>query len=152
MDKSGREKYVMKKISIVVPTYNEEDNVEPMAEALSQLFENELAEYDYEILFIDNDSADTTRIKLRKICENNKKIKAIFNASNFGWMRSPIYGLRQTTGDCSVLLCADFQEPVQEVLYRTETQICQQLMTYIKRQQISLKIMMLMREKSQRLL
>ena len=115
MDKSGREKYVMKKISIVVPTYNEEDNVEPMAEALSQLFENELAEYDYEILFIDNDSADTTRIKLRKICENNKKIKAIFNASNFGWMRSPIYGLRQTTGDCSVLLCADFQEPVEMI-------------------------------------
>lgn len=105
----------MKKISIVVPTYNEEENVEPMAEALMRLFNKELLGYDYEILFIDNDSKDSTRIKLRNICEKYKKIRAIFNASNFGWMRSPIHGLKQTTGDCTVLLCADFQEPVEKI-------------------------------------
>ncbi len=105
----------MKKISIVVPTYNEEGNVEPMAEVLSNLFRSELVEYDYEILFIDNDSVDGTRVKLRKICEQNKKVKAIFNASNFGWMRSPIHGLTQASGDCVVLLCADFQEPVEMI-------------------------------------
>ena len=105
----------MKKISVVVPTFNEEDNVEPMAKAISELFCNELKNYDYEIIFIDNDSQDTTRLKLRQICSNNSKVKAIFNASNFGWMRSPIHGLRQTSGDAAVLLCADFQEPVEMI-------------------------------------
>lgn len=67
------------------------------------------------MIFIDNDSQDTTRVKLRSLCKNNKKVKAIFNASNFGWMRSPIHGLRQTSGDAVVLLCADFQEPVEMI-------------------------------------
>ena len=53
----------MKKISVVVPTFNEEDNVQPMAKAISDLFDNELKEYDYELIFIDNDSQDTTRVK-----------------------------------------------------------------------------------------
>ena len=57
----------MKKISVVVPTFNEEDNVQPMAKAISDLFDNELKEYDYELIFIDNDSQDTTRVKLRSL-------------------------------------------------------------------------------------
>ena len=44
----------MKKISIVIPTYNEEENVEAMAQAVTALFENELKAYDHEIIFIDN--------------------------------------------------------------------------------------------------
>lgn len=105
----------MKKISVVVPTFNEEDNVEPMAKAISELFQNELKKYDYELIFIDNDSHDTTRIKLRALCQQCEKVKAIFNATNFGWMRSPVYGLQQTDGDAAVLLCADFQEPVEMI-------------------------------------
>lgn len=105
----------MKKISIMVPTYNEEGNVKPMAEAIGKLFEHELKDYDYELLFIDNFSKDMTRVNLREICKNDKHVKAIFNANNFGWMRSPIYGMCQTTGDCTVLLCADFQEPVEMI-------------------------------------
>ena len=66
----------MKKISIMVPCYNEEENVVPLSEALIAMFEKDLPQYDYEILFIDNDSRDTTRVKLRALCENNKKIKA----------------------------------------------------------------------------
>ena len=46
----------MKKISIMIPCYNEEETVGPMSEAVVRLFEEELTEYDYEILFIDNDS------------------------------------------------------------------------------------------------
>ena len=105
----------MKKISVLVPTYNEEGNVEPMAAAIDNLFQNELKNYCYELVFIDNNSKDTTRVRLREICKKNKNVKAIFNANNFGWMRSPIYGLQQTTGDCTVLLCADFQEPVEMI-------------------------------------
>ena len=103
-----------KTISILVPTYNEEENVEPLAQAVIDVFEKELMpKYQYELVFIDNDSTDETRNKLRKMCSVNANIKAIFNAKNFGQFNSPYYGLMQTTGDCVVLLCADFQDPVE---------------------------------------
>ena len=73
-----------KKISVVIPTYNEEANVVPLAKAVSEVMERDLKEYDYEILFIDNHSKDNTQALLRGLCANNKKIKAIFNAKNFG--------------------------------------------------------------------
>lgn len=103
----------MSKISIVVPCYNEEENVEPLADALTNIFATELTKYDYEIIFIDNDSQDLTRPRLRRICEQDPNIRAIFNAKNFGQFNSPFYGLQQTSGDCSILVCADFQDPLE---------------------------------------
>lgn len=103
----------MKKISIVVPCFNEEENVGPMSQAIVELFKNELKDYDYELIFIDNDSQDKTRELLRAICGNNDRIKAIFNAKNFGQFKSPYYGLLQATGDCAVLVACDFQDPVE---------------------------------------
>ena len=79
----------MKTISIVVPCYNEEENVEAMRNALVEMFGRDLPEYRYEILFIDNDSADRTREILRKLCKADKNVKAIFNAKNFGQFNSP---------------------------------------------------------------
>ena len=105
----------MRKISIMVPCYNEEENVVPLSEALIDMFAKDLPMYDYEILFIDNDSKDTTRVKLRQLCENNTKIKAIFNAKNFGQFNSPYYGILQTTGDCTIPVCADFQDPIDVI-------------------------------------
>lgn len=103
----------MKKISIVVPCYNEEENVVPMSQALSKVMRDELGSYDYEIIFIDNCSSDGTRSLLTEICRNDKKVKAIFNAKNFGPMNSPYYGLCQAQGDCAILFCCDFQDPVE---------------------------------------
>ena len=105
----------MKTISIMVPCYNEEENVVPMSQALIAMFEQDLPQYDYEILFIDNHSTDTTRVKLRQLCAGNPKIKAIFNARNFGQFNSPYYGLLQTTGDCAIAVCCDFQDPVEMI-------------------------------------
>ncbi len=106
-----------KKISIMIPCYNETENVIPMSEAVVALFENggPLERYDYDVLFIDNASTDGTREKIEQICAGNKKIKAIFNVTNFGQFNSPFYGLCQTTGDCTVPICADFQDPVELV-------------------------------------
>jgi glycosyltransferase involved in cell wall biosynthesis len=103
----------VKKISVLMPCYNEEENVAPISRAVVGVFENELPQYDYEIIFIDNRSTDDTRQLLRAICAENRRIKAIFNARNFGQFNSPFYGLRQTSGDCAVCLCADFQDPVE---------------------------------------
>ena len=83
-----------KKVSIMIPCYNE---------------------YNYEILFIDNDSSDNTRTLLRGICEKNKNIKAIFNAKNFGQFNSPYHAMCQTTGDCTITMCCDFQDPVEMI-------------------------------------
>ncbi len=103
----------MKTISVLIPCYNEQDNVVPMSEELVKLFDDKLSAYQYEIVFIDNDSTDNTRALLRDICSKNTNIKAIFNAKNFGQFNSPYYGMLQTTGDCTILLCCDFQDPLE---------------------------------------
>ena len=102
-----------KKISVVIPTYNEEANVVPLSQAIIEVMEKDLGEYDYEILFIDNHSKDNTKALLRGFCAYNRKIKAIFNAKNFGQARSPVYGMKQAYGDCVVRMCADFQDDPQ---------------------------------------
>lgn len=104
----------MKKVSFLIPTYNEIENVEELSRAIINEIEK-LPEYDYEVIFIDNNSQDGTRERLREMCSKNKKIKAILNAKNFGQNNSPYYGLTQTTGDCSILMCADFQDPVEMI-------------------------------------
>lgn len=101
----------MKKVSIMIPCYNEVENVQPISEAVIRVFQEKLPEYDYEILFIDNCSNDGTRNKIEEICSKNRKIKAIFNVTNFGQFNSPFYGMCQTTGDCTICLCCDFQDP-----------------------------------------
>lgn len=105
-----------KKISVVIPTYNEEGNVKPLAQAIVDVMEKELPEYNYEIIFIDNHSKDKTKMYLRQMCKENKHIKAIFNARNFGQLRSPVYGLKQAYGDCVIRMCADFQDPVDMIV------------------------------------
>ncbi len=105
----------MKKISIVVPTFNEELNVIPLSEAITREMADTLPEYDYEIIFIDNDSKDNTRPELRELCAKNPRIRAIFNAKNFGQFNSPVYGMTQAYGDAVILMCADFQDPVEMI-------------------------------------
>ncbi len=103
----------MKTISVLIPCYNEEENVEPIARAVIDILSRELSDYDYELVFIDNDSQDNTRPILRRLCRENSKIKAIFNARNFGQFNSPYHGLLQVTGDCVIAMVADFQDPVE---------------------------------------
>lgn len=101
----------MKKISVMIPCFNELENVEPICKAVIQVFEKELSNYDYEILFIDNASTDGTRDIIEKLCAENRKVKAIFNVTNFGQFNSPFHGMCETTGDCTITLCCDFQDP-----------------------------------------
>lgn len=105
----------LKTISVMVPTYNEEGNVELLHAAIIEEFKTNVKNYDYEIVFIDNCSKDKTREKLVELCKKDKKVKAIFNAKNFGQLKSPYYGLLQTTGDCSIMMVADFQDPVEMI-------------------------------------
>lgn len=103
-----------KTVSIMIPCYNEEENIVAITDAVVHQME-QLPQYDYEIVCIDNCSTDNTRPLLRQICAKNKKIKAIFNVKNFGQFNSPVYGMMQTTGDCTISICADFQDPVEMI-------------------------------------
>lgn len=102
----------MKKISVLIPCFNEEENVGPISQAVVEILERDLPQYEYELVFIDNDSQDNTRKILRQLCRENPNIKAIFNARNFGQFNSPYYGMLQVTGDCVIEMVADFQDPV----------------------------------------
>ena len=105
----------MKKISVLIPCYNEAENVGPISRAVTEILEKELPQYDYELVFIDNDSTDGTRDIIRGLCADNPRIKAILNARNFGQFNSPYYGMLQVTGDCVIELVADFQDPVEMI-------------------------------------
>ncbi len=105
----------MKKISVMIPCYNEEENVKQICYAVKQILQAELSQYDYEILFIDNDSDDKTRDYIRELCSEDSNVKAIFNAKNFGQFNSPYYGMCQTIGDCTITMCCDFQDPVEMI-------------------------------------
>lgn len=102
----------MKKIAIVIPCYNEEENIVGITKAIEDELVSSLPQYDYEILIIDNCSTDNSRALIREICTNNKKVKAIFNAKNFGQFNSPYHAILQADGDCVIPICADFQDPV----------------------------------------
>lgn len=99
-----------KRITIVTPCYNEEDNVYNLYRAVKEVFDN-LIQYDYEHIFIDNASTDKTVAILKDIASKNHNIKIIVNARNFGHIRSPFYALQQATGDAVLSVVADFQDP-----------------------------------------
>src|SRR5574344_2005970 len=112
----------MKNISVLIPCFNEEENVAEISKSVEREItqsvinvktdEKGKSKYEWEIVFIDNNSTDNTRTLLREICAGNEKIKAIFNAKNFGQFNSPYYGMCQCTGDCVITMCCDFQDPV----------------------------------------
>lgn len=103
----------MKRISIVTPCFNEEENVDEMYECIANIMSK--FEYEYEHIFIDNASTDTTQEKLRKLASQDKRVKVILNTRNFGHIRSPFYGLLQGTGDAVIILASDLQDPPERI-------------------------------------
>ena len=100
----------MKKISIVTPTFNEEENIEKLCREIK--IEAEALNYDYEHIVIDNCSTDSTIDKLREISSNDKNVKVIINSKNYGHLKSPFHGILQSNGDACILMVSDFQEPI----------------------------------------
>jgi glycosyltransferase involved in cell wall biosynthesis len=99
-----------KSISIVTPCYNEQDNVELIYTQVKEIFDG-LENYEYEHIFIDNDSQDKTLSLLENMARKDLRVKIIVNARNFGFVRSLYHGLLQGTGDAVVLIFADLQDP-----------------------------------------
>ena len=100
----------MKMISVLTPCYNEQANVREVYERVKAAFER-LNDYSYEHVFIDNASTDNTVGLLKEIARQDRRVKIIVNARNFGHIRSPFHGLLQTKGDAVISLVADLQDP-----------------------------------------
>lgn len=99
-----------KNISIISPCYNEEDNIEELYRRVCAVMAD-LPEYDFEYLFIDNASTDSTVEKLKEIAKGDPRVKLIVNNRNFGHIRSPYWGIMQTQGDATIYLASDLQDP-----------------------------------------
>ena len=101
----------MSLISIVIPCFNEDGNVVEITSKIKSIFKEELPEDKYEIIFIDNGSADKTQEKIKAICKSDKDVKLIINAKNYGQLISPYYGFLQANGDAVIQMVCDFQDP-----------------------------------------
>ena len=118
----------MTKISIVTPTFNEEDNIQKLCSSIK--IEMEKLNMDYEHIVIDNYSTDKTIEKLKIICSKDQNVKAIINVRNFGHIKSPFHGILQSSGDACILMASDFQDPMELIS------------TYIKKWQSGSKIVL----------
>ncbi len=105
----------MKRISIVTPCFNEEENVRPLYEEIKKVIASLGPGYDYEHIYIDNASTDRTPALLRELAKADPKVKVILNTRNFGHIRSPYHGLLQASGDCAILMVSDFQDPPEMI-------------------------------------
>ena len=102
----------MKKISVITPCYNEEVNVEICAQELRKVMKEQLPGSDYEHIFADHASTDSTLARLRELAAKDEKVKVISNSRNVGPFRNMWNGMKSATGDAVIpQLAADLQDP-----------------------------------------
>jgi len=103
-----------KLISIVTPCYNEEENIDELYQRIAAVMAT--LPYDYEHICIDNSSTDATVRKIKEIASQDKRVKLIVNARNFGHIKSPYYGMLQSSGDACILIASDLQDPPEMIV------------------------------------
>lgn len=101
----------MKLVSVVVPCYNEERSVQAVYERIRKVFQDDLPEYNYELIYVDDYSQDRTRSLIEEICRKDKQVKAIFNVKNFGFHRNVFSSLQYASGEAAFLMFGDLQDP-----------------------------------------
>ena len=106
----------MKKISIVVPCYNEEKNINNFYEEIIKTLEKVKENYSYEIIFVNDGSNDETEIEVKKIRKTDKNVILISFSRNFGKEAAIYAGLNNATGDLVALIDADLQHPPITIL------------------------------------
>jgi polyisoprenyl-phosphate glycosyltransferase len=98
------------KVSVLVPAFNEEPTVETAYETIVDVFRG-LPDYDYEVIFTDNHSTDRTFEILKSIAARDARVKVIRFARNYGYQRSLLVAYQTATGDCSIQIDCDLQDP-----------------------------------------
>lgn len=100
----------MKKISIIIPAYNEEEALSPLYERIKKLMDT-MEKYEFEILFVNDGSKDSTLQKIKELRQKDEKINYVDLSRNFGQEIAMIAGLDYATGDCVIFMDADLQDP-----------------------------------------
>jgi glycosyltransferase involved in cell wall biosynthesis len=100
----------MKLVSIVLPCYNEEGNIEEVYRQVNEVIAT-LPQYRYEFIFIDNASEDRTQDVLRKLAARDQRVKVIINSRNFGALRSQYHAILRARGDAVITMSTDLQDP-----------------------------------------
>lgn len=104
-----------KKISVTIPCYKEENSIFEMYDRLIATFQK-IPQYDYEIIYVDDCSPDSTWEKIIQLCKKDKKVKGVHNITNFGPTRNIFQTMQYGTGDAVFVLMGDLQEPPEKLL------------------------------------
>ncbi len=103
-------------ISIVVPVYQEQGNVEPLYEAVAKVMEPARDRYDWELVFTDNHSTDGTFEELTALAAKDPRVRVFRFSRNFGFQRSIYTGYMKARGDAAVQIDCDLQDPPELIL------------------------------------
>ncbi|MFZ1987936.1 MAG: glycosyltransferase family 2 protein [Minisyncoccia bacterium] len=104
-----------KSLSIVIPAFNEEGNIEPIYKAVARVLEEDLSSYTATIIFVDDGSSDGTASKIHALAQEDARVSLIGLSRNFGKEVALTAGIHAATGDAIVTLDADLQHPPQVI-------------------------------------
>lgn len=106
----------MKKVSLVVPAFNEQDNIDNFVISIDKLWREALSKnFDYEILFVDDGSSDKTASKIIDCAKKNKYVKLVKLTRNFGKEAAVTAGFKFASGDAVIIVDADLQYPIDKI-------------------------------------
>ncbi len=103
-----------KSISIVIPAWNEEENIPELGRRLTQVMDS-CPDYNFEVIVVENGSIDKSFELLAGLNENDQRFKSVQLSRNFTADGGVAAGLRYATGDCAVLMDADLQDPPEVI-------------------------------------
>lgn len=102
----------MKLITMLIPVYNEQENITQTYKLLKQFFEINYANIDFEILFVDNHSSDQSKNIILNLCKKDKKVKFLRYRHNLGFDTSVYNGHKYASGDAIITMDCDRQDPI----------------------------------------
>ncbi|MEX0813218.1 MAG: glycosyltransferase family 2 protein [Chitinophagales bacterium] len=105
----------MQLISFVIPVFRNKDSLEPTYEQITTLFKNELSDFNYEIVFVDDGSDDGSIDKLLELRERDKQVRVFKLSRNWGQISAVQCGLIKSKGDVAIKMSADLQEPIYDI-------------------------------------
>lgn len=107
------------KISLVIPIYYNQDNLRPLYKDIQEKLYS-CSEYEWEIVMVNDGSADGSYRVMQELASQDSRIKIISLSRNFGSHAAILCGLSKCSGDCAVVKAADLQEPTELVLEMVE--------------------------------
>lgn len=106
----------MKSISLIIPAFNEEKNIEPVYNAINAVIEPLRQTYDFEIMFVNDGSSDNTIGEIKKLSQIDQKVKYLDFSRNFGKEIATTAGINNCKADACIMLDADMQHPVELIV------------------------------------